>query len=316
MRLRLWAFIALTLLLAAATACSDSRISRGPAMTPVPTKTLRPTFTNTPVKPTLTPSLTAEVVLPAEAPAAEAPTAIPPTAVPAPPEPTATPTPPQAAFTVTSATLNVRGGPGTNYGVIGQIRQGQNFPITGKNAAGSWWQFEYNGRAGWVSGQLVRTVGAESVQVAANIPAPPAAAPRPAATPTPRPQAQQPAQPPAPSYAFAAAGTEPRPNSNPLISVWCRVLTRDRKGLVAGTIRVTRDGQPVSPDQAFTDIENRADPGLPSEYVYNGSCKVELPDVPGTYAAYLVQGGAQVSEPINFSSSGDTRIFILTWVQK
>jgi hypothetical protein len=63
-------------------------------------------------------------------------------------------------------------------------------------------------------------------------------------------------------------------------------------------------------------VESRGDPGLPSEFVYNQNCKIELPDSPGTYTAFLVEGGTQVSDPISFTSSGDTRTFILTWMQK
>lgn len=105
----------------------------------------------------------------------EAPAAAPPTPQRPTLAPTTTPVPPQAAFTVTSDTLNVRSGPGTNYSRIGQVQQGQTFPITGKDPTGNWWQFDYNGRPGWVSGSLVRATGVEGVPVAADIPAPPTA---------------------------------------------------------------------------------------------------------------------------------------------
>ena len=131
-----------------------------PTGTPVPTKTLRPTFTHTPAKPVsaapatpLPPAATAVVVTAASAstPTDSAPT---PTDTPAPPSPTISPTPESAAFTVASDTVNVRGGPGTNYAVLGRVQQGQTFPITGKNAAGDWWQFDYSGRSGGSSGKI------------------------------------------------------------------------------------------------------------------------------------------------------------------
>ncbi len=94
------------------------------------------------------------------------------------PTPSATPAPPPS-FTVASANINVRSGPGTVYPVIGALLAGQGGVITGRNAAGDWWQFDYGGRTGWVSSTVVRA-GADAL-VAAVIPAPPT----PTATPTP-----------------------------------------------------------------------------------------------------------------------------------
>ena len=78
MRYRIWAVIGVVLLAVALSSCTASRVARGPVGTPVPTKTLRPTFTHTPAKPTMT----------------SAPTAVPATATPE--APTATPEPPTA----------------------------------------------------------------------------------------------------------------------------------------------------------------------------------------------------------------------------
>jgi uncharacterized protein YraI len=113
-----------------------------------------------------------------EAPAAEQPASEQPTgeAPAAPVEvPTVAPTPTvvQAAQVTINSEMNIRGGPGTNYNVLGGATTGQTFPITGKNNDGSWWQINYNGQAGWVFSQLVTAQNAESVAVATNIPAPP-----------------------------------------------------------------------------------------------------------------------------------------------
>ena len=51
------------------------------------------------------------------------------------PEPS--PTPEAAAFTVSSASINVRSGPGTTFPVIGRLIQGQSFPIAGKSEDGT-----------------------------------------------------------------------------------------------------------------------------------------------------------------------------------
>lgn len=108
-------------------------------------------------------------------------------------EPTATPTP-LAAEVVISQQINVRGGPGTTYNILGGAQPGQRFPVTGKNQAGDWWQINFNGQSGWVFGQLVTTQNVEQVAIVQNIPAPP---PPPPATNTPVPQpTQAPAEPP------------------------------------------------------------------------------------------------------------------------
>lgn len=154
-----------------------------------------PTPTATPVPPTDTP------------------TPLPPTDTPtAAPEPTATPTAtpvPRPQAVADRQGLNVRGGPGTVYPVIGEMGQGETADITGRNTEGSWWQVTLaNGRDGWVAASLVTATGpADAVEIAANIPAAPPtatlrpAAPAPAATPAPT---ARPAQPSGPPFAFAS----------------------------------------------------------------------------------------------------------------
>ena len=66
--------------------------------------------------------------------------------------------------------VNVRGGPSTNYPIIGGANPGQQFPITGKNPVGDWWEIDYRGRKGWVYAQLVIATNTERIQVVANIP--------------------------------------------------------------------------------------------------------------------------------------------------
>ncbi len=111
----------------------------------------------------------------------------------------------QAAEVVINADVNVRGGPGTGYNILGAATPGQRFPVTGKNDAGDWWQINYNGQAGWVFGALVTAQNTEGVAVALNIPAPPppTAVPPPPPTNTPAPQpAAQPTAAPAPSQNY------------------------------------------------------------------------------------------------------------------
>ncbi len=313
MRGRTLVLMTLILTLIATSACVNSRVSQMPVTTPVPTKTLRPTFTPTQVKPTLTPSPTAALPTPiVEAPAPQ-PTPVPPTPEPPTPAPTPAP-PPQASFTVTTATLNVRSGPGTNYNVIGQIRQGQTFPITGKNPAGNWWQFDYNGRPGWVSGQLVRVTNAELVQVATNIPAAPTARPQPTAPP--RPPAQ-PTQPPAPARQFAQGGTEYRNSDNPhpWITFWGRLGRPTDANPISGfQLRVTTAAG--SKTEPFGPFWENAYAGITgSEFKYN--VKIELPRSGGGFTAVVVDGnGAEVSDPISGTLIDRTQDVIMTWVRR
>ena len=107
------------------------------------------------------------------------------------PIPTSTPTPTATSTSPTvsiNRTMNVRAGPGTNYSVIGQATAGAEYPISGKNPAGGWWQIIYGGQYGWVYAPLVTATNPELVQIAPAIPTP-AATPVPTATPVPPPPA-------------------------------------------------------------------------------------------------------------------------------
>lgn len=182
---------------------------------PVPTRAPAPTFTPTPVTELqpVDPGAAATVqaiaaaqhaaAAPAEQaqPAEQQPAAQQP-AEPAPAEPTPTPEPPAVAEAVINSNMNVRGGPGTNYNILGGANQGERYAVTGKSNDGTWWQISYNGQNGWVFGDLVSTQNVESVQVAQNIPAPPPTAVPPTPTPVPPPVEQAPPEPPKPQYKF------------------------------------------------------------------------------------------------------------------
>lgn len=107
------------------------------------------------------------------------------------PPPTATDTPaPQKPRVLAQSNVNLRGGPGKAYPVVGQLRSGQEVDIIGRNASGDWWQLAWTDvRQAWVAGTVVSVLGAiDTVAVAQNIPtaAPqPTAAPRPTSAPAP-----------------------------------------------------------------------------------------------------------------------------------
>jgi len=305
MRFRIWAVMAFAMLLVVAVSCVGSRSAQGPVGTPVPTKTLRPTFTHTPTKPTEVPPTATPV--PTATP--EAPTLT--------PEPTAeppTPTPQAATFSVTSPTVNVRSGPGTGYSRVGQLKAGQSYEITGKNAAGDWWQFSFDGDPAWVAAQMVQANGAEAVEVAASIPALPTPVKR---QPQPAPKVAAPTKPPQPSgppSRYSVGNGKNNPNSNPWISVFCRVGASGVGD--AGTMRIMRGGGVIA-EQAFGTILQGANSGMGTEFNYNDGCKVEIrPPDEGVYTAVLVAGGQPISDVATFTVSGDTKEFMIRWVPK
>ncbi len=63
----------------------------------------------------------------------------------------------QAVLTF-SRRMNVYGGPGGRFPVIDTTEPGYQYPITGRNVVGNWWQIDYHGQPGWVFGQFVDTV--------------------------------------------------------------------------------------------------------------------------------------------------------------
>lgn len=126
------------------------------ASPPTPEDTPTPEATSTPA-PTSTPAATATAV---------------PTAT---PEPTATR--PQSVAVVLVATLNLRGGPGTNYNVVGSVPQNNTLTVTGQVEECGWLQVTApSGETAWVSGgaQFVRLEGTCASIPVAQAPEPPA----------------------------------------------------------------------------------------------------------------------------------------------
>jgi SH3-like domain-containing protein len=145
--------------------------------TPLPTwtPTALPADTATATAPTAPPSPTATPIPPTEtAPPGPLPTSTPLGAA------TVTPLPAPAELTVNAENVNIRSGPGTDYGLIGTANLGQRFPITGRNSAGDWWEIDYNGQPGWVFGELANVRNAGEV---AAVAAPAASTPTAAASP-------------------------------------------------------------------------------------------------------------------------------------
>lgn len=196
--------------------------SQEAAATPtLPPRTLVPTFTPTPVQPaTATPEpaaaqsavITVAAAVPAEPAVATAVTATTSTtataavttANPAAASPTPAVTP---SLKVETDIVNVRSGPGTNFGLVGTANLGEKFAIVGRNADRSWYQICcVNGQQGWVNSELTDEDNEELAPLvdvpvaqpvaAAPVQAPAAeqpAAPQPEPTATPAPAAPAPA---------------------------------------------------------------------------------------------------------------------------
>ncbi len=144
---------------------------------PSPTPTLAPSSATHPPASSAAPAATATPQRVAEA----RPTA---TSTATTEPPTATPEP--QPMVVAASAVNVRGGPGTDYPVVGAMASGDNFRIVARNKAGDWWQIRLPNEAlGWVYNAIVKIKGdTTNIPVAVNVPAPPPT-PTPAATATP-----------------------------------------------------------------------------------------------------------------------------------
>ena len=182
-----------------------------------------PTFTPTPVQetpptPAPTPAQAAQVITVAvNAPAPASTAVVTGTAV-------ATATAPAAAQAIAEQTseeevrlkvevdiVNVRNGPGTEYGLVGTANLGQYFPIKGRNADKTWYLICcVNGQEGWVNTEFTDEENEELAPVvegpAAAQPVAQAEQPQPAAQPAPAEPTAIPAPPPPAAASDACAG--------------------------------------------------------------------------------------------------------------
>ena len=172
--------------------------------------------------PALAPTAAPPTSAPAPAQASPSPTDVPPTIAPATlapsptdqaestPAPTETPEPtttektptstPEATPTPSAPTAeakrnsNLRGGPGTNYDVVGGVKTGDNNEIIGKFVIGgyNWYKLENDG---WIRGDLVEVLNADQIPTIPSAEVPVAPTPAPTPTPAPAPAPEQSPQP-------------------------------------------------------------------------------------------------------------------------
>ncbi len=183
-----------------------------PTPTAAVARALVPTFTPTPVTeaaptPEAPPATATQVIeIAVEAPPASEATSAPTAEA----SPTAAPVP---KLTINQDAVNVRLGPGTNYGLAGTVNQGQEFTIVGRDQNEDWWLICcVNGKEVWVNDELTSESDEGSVAVVTDIPA---AAQQVAAAPT-----QAPAPQPAPAEPTATpAPAAPPPAADPCAGI-------------------------------------------------------------------------------------------------
>lgn len=309
--------------------CGFSFGFAGPEATPTTApigeaRALVPTFTPTAVEPpTATPEPPTDT--PPPPPTAEPVTATQPVTV---TQPTATAAA-KAQLIVNNQAINVRNGPGTEYGLVGSADANQTFDLIGKNQAGDWWQICcVNGQQGWVFNQLARVENADAVPVAANIPAPPVAV---AATAT-----QPPAAPPAAAAPTATPEPQvaaPPPASDPCASIGgdgCKFKLRDgpkfapnggseiklqlifvHSGVEGGQpqgsyfVAMFKDGAKLPISDGVRSIAQSSNQGTLGPYNYE--YKIGLSSLPGNniagnYVMYVLDGnGERDSRDISFT---------------
>lgn len=92
-------------------------------------------------------------------------------------------TPSVVTVTVDVPRLNVRSGPGTEYDIIGQAEEGEQFFVAGHNGDFSWYLIQFEGRVGWVTAELVEVFDPGNLLPTLPVVEPPATPTQGAATP-------------------------------------------------------------------------------------------------------------------------------------
>lgn len=156
---------------ATATATFTNTFTATATATATDTPTITPTFTLT-ISPTIVTQIVAiePTLIPSDLPS-NTPSITPTqTAVPASPTFTQSPTMPSSATPtlaiptgrITSA-INVRGGPGTEFPIIGALPAESLVTLLATNPAGDWYKIDYQGGDGWVLASLVEQIGSASL---------------------------------------------------------------------------------------------------------------------------------------------------------
>lgn len=231
---------------------------------------------------------------------------------------------PAASLVVADDQVNVRLGPGTEFGLVGAVDKGMRFDIKGRNQDKTWWLVCcVNGKEGWVFGQLATVTNGDAVAVAQNIPTPPTQPVAQAQPQQPAPPAQQPTPTPAPAPPPAAdpcagiggdgckwhvrGGPKFAPNGGTELKFQLHFI---HSGIDGGQpqasyfIWVEKDGQklPVG-DQVRSILQDQQ--GTQGKYNYEYKLGMDsLPgnNVAGSYTLWVLDGnGERDSENVTFT---------------
>ncbi len=89
---------------------------------------------------------------------------------------------PGAGVGTAISNLNLRSGPGTNFGRVGRMNRGEQFAVDGRNAAGNWVRgVSSSGQSGWAAAAYLSGLNLATLPVVDGLPQVASAAPPPAA---------------------------------------------------------------------------------------------------------------------------------------
>lgn len=188
-------------------------------------------------------------------------------------EPTATltPTPEGNVLTIESPVQNVRTGPGLEYEVLGQLRQGEQAEVIGATADFSWVVINFRGQQGWLATYLLDFFGDRNAVPVLAIPP----------TPTPSPQTLTPTSPVQNVADIVIVNASPS-NIIQGVTTNVNVTVRNIGGAGAGPFAVAAT---FSPDGFFSSVNL---PGLAAGTETVISLPVTLAGATGAYQVVIV----------------------------
>jgi ABC-type branched-subunit amino acid transport system substrate-binding protein len=206
---------------------------------------------------------------------------------------TPTPTPDGVVITIRSGVQNVRTGPGLDYDILGQLRQGEQARVIGATTNFDWVVIEFRGQQGWLATYLLDVFGNRSTV--------PVIAPPP--TPTPGPATATPTPPAIPDIIVLAAAPTVITRGVPTS---INVTVRNNGGANAGPFAIAATFQPDGIFMAFT-----FEGGLPAgaqQTVTLGP--ITLGGATGNYDVVIVADlNAQVTEGAGEDNNDDFILF-------
>lgn len=197
--------------------------------------------------------------------------------------PTPTPTPEGVIITIQSAVQNVRTGPGLEYDVLGQMRQGEQAQVIGATADFSWVVIQYRGQNGWLATYLLDVFGDRS-GIPVILPPP---------TPTPLPATATPTAAPLPDIVITGASPTNITQGAPTL---VNVTIRNAGSVAAGPFAVAVT---FPPDNVFASA-NLAGLAPGAEQLVQLS--ITLSGATGNYAVAIV---ADLNNEVNEGAVGE-----------